>query len=90
LALSGNPKTKHDSAMANVHSVPDWKALYEAALLETDRDKLPARIMSARSAIFDRIEESVTNPLAVEQSAMDNALRNLRHLAELASEPKAA
>ncbi|HEX6802703.1 MAG TPA: hypothetical protein VF133_03410 [Terriglobales bacterium] len=76
--------------MANVHSVPDWKALYEAALLETDRGKLPARIMSARSAIFDRIEESVTNPLAAEQSAMDNALRNLRRLAELASEPKAA
>jgi hypothetical protein len=76
--------------MENRHALPHWKALYEAALLETDCSKLPARIITARNSIFDRIEESHSDPLAVEQRALNDALRNLRRLAELASEPKAA
>ena len=59
----------------------DWIPLYELALLETDAGKLPQRITTARSAIFDRIEESLTHPLPGEQRAMDQALRNLRRLA---------
>lgn len=60
----------------------DWKPLYEAALLETDASKLPTRITVARSAIFDRIEESLSHPITSEHRAMDDALRNLRRLAQ--------
>ena len=61
----------------------DWKPLYEAALLETDLTKLPERIITARSAILDRIEESFTHSLPGEHRAMDVALTNLRRLAQL-------
>src|SRR2546430_1362458 len=74
----------YDCAMQSAHSGADWKPLFEAALLETDAIKLPERITTARSAILDRIEESLTNPVASEQSAMDNALRSLRRLAQIA------
>jgi len=69
--------------MAQVASNTDWKQLYQAALLETDTEKLPERITTARSAILDRIEESFTHPLPCEQRAMDEALRGLRRLAAL-------
>jgi hypothetical protein len=62
---------------------PDRKPLYESALLETDARKLPERIATARSAILDRIEESLTHPLPGEHRAMDEALRHLRRLAEM-------
>jgi hypothetical protein len=61
----------------------DWKPLYEAALLETDVAKLPERITAARSAILDRIEETFVHSLPGTQRAMDEALRNLRSLAQL-------
>ena len=61
----------------------DWKRLYEAALSETDLTKLPERIITARSAILDRIEESFTHSLPGEHRAMDVALTNLRRLAQL-------
>jgi hypothetical protein len=60
----------------------DWKPLYEAALFETDVTKLPERITAARSAILDRIEESFKHSLPGEHRAMDDALRNLRRLAQ--------
>jgi len=75
-------------AMQSAHSGSDWKPLFEAALLETDAIKLPERITTARSAILDRIEESLTNPVASEQGAMDNALRSLRRLAQIAIDRK--
>jgi hypothetical protein len=68
----------------------DWKPLYEAALLETDAGKLPQRITTARSAILDRIEESLTHPRPGEQRAMDDALRNLRRLAQTTNTRSAA
>ena len=69
---------------------PDWKPLYEAALLETDLSKLPGRIIMARNAILDRIEEGLTNPLPSEHRAMNDALRNLRRLAEITTTRTAA
>ena len=71
--------------MLNSDSNYDWEPLYEAALLEPDPSKLAERIIEARNAIFDRIEESITHPLPSEQAAMDCALRALRRLAESAS-----
>jgi hypothetical protein len=69
---------------------PDWKPLYDAALLETDTSKLAERITVARSAIFDRIEESLTHPVASEHRAMDDALRNLHRLAKIMAKRSAA
>jgi hypothetical protein len=68
----------------------DWKPLYEAALLENDAVKLPNRIILARSAIFDRIEESLTRPVPGEHRAMDDALRTLRKLAQSGTARSAA
>jgi len=58
--------------MPFVHA-SDWKPLYEAALFETDGSKLPERIIAARTAILDRIEESLTSPFPSEHRAMDDA-----------------
>jgi inhibitor of KinA sporulation pathway (predicted exonuclease) len=71
-------------------SSPDWKPLYEAALLETDASKLRERIMTARSAIFDRIEESFTRPQPAEHRALDDALRTLRRLSEIIADKRVA
>lgn len=67
-----------------------WKPLYEVAISETDAGKLPERIASARNAILDRIEETLTRPLPSEHRAMDDALRNLRTLACITTLQKAA
>jgi hypothetical protein len=84
LALSLPPKWDNYSRMIQSSQSRncDWKPLYEAALLETDVTKLPERITTARSAILDRIEEIFTHALPGEHSAMDDALRNLRRLAQ--------
>jgi hypothetical protein len=67
-----------------------WKALYEAALLETDSSKLPERITAARNAILDRIEEILTDPIPSEHRAMNDALRHLRRLADMAAPSRLA
>jgi hypothetical protein len=69
--------------MEHFHPPTDWKTLYEAALFETDSSKLPQWITTARTAILDRIEESLTHTLPGEHRAMDDALRNLGRLAEI-------
>lgn len=61
-------------------SSSDWKSLYEVALHETDRSKLPERIATARNAILNRIEQSIRNPALGDHRAMDAALRNLRRI----------
>ena len=68
----------------------DWQALYEAAMLEADVDKLPELITVARSAILDRIEESLTHPVPGEQRAMNYALRMLQRLAQTSNRRSAA
>ena len=35
---------------------PDWKRLYQLAILEVDPSKLPARISEARHAIIEQLE----------------------------------
>jgi len=68
----------------------DWKSLYELALSETDAGKLPERITMARSAILDRIEESLTHTFPGEQRAIDDALRNLGRLARSSTTTRSA
>ena len=76
--------------MQHLQSNSYWKPLYEAALLETDSSRLPERIIAARKAIVDRIEESLREPVASEHQAMNEALRHLRRLAEMAAPSIAA
>lgn len=71
-------------------SSPIWKALYEAALLETDATKLRDRIITARTAILDRIEESLTCPQPGEPRVLDHALRTLRRLSEITVDKRVA
>src|SRR5438128_2525405 len=40
--------------------VPDWKNLYQLAVMEPDPAKLSQRIVDARSVILDRIQETLT------------------------------
>ena len=66
--------------MKHLPPTTEWKPLYEAALFETDSSKLLQRIITARTAILDRIEESLTHPIPAECRAMDDALTTLRRL----------
>jgi hypothetical protein len=46
---------------SNLHSSgsssASWHSLYQAALFETDRELIPARIAKAEKAILDRVKE---------------------------------
>ena len=53
----------------------EWRALYMAALTESDADKLSGRIEAARKAIHKRLEEVDENDREREQ--LDMALHAL-------------
>jgi hypothetical protein len=60
----------------------NWRDLYTAALFETDRDRIPARITEAEQAIVARARElfSAGNDTIEEDQALDDALYALRAL----------
>lgn len=59
-----------------------WHDLYHAALFETDRTKVPARIAAAEKAILTRIKElfAVASDHIDEHQVLDDALYALRAL----------
>jgi len=59
-----------------------WRDLYTAALFETDRSQLPARIADAEQAIVARARElfCAGNDSIEEDQALDDALYALRAL----------
>jgi hypothetical protein len=59
----------------------NWRFLYEAALSETDRSRLPARIAEVRAAILNLEEAAELSPS--ELRAREDALRDLERLAEI-------
>lgn len=60
-----------------------WEALYRAALLELDREKLPARIRAAEDAIRLRLVSLASDSdHHGERRAIEDALQNLRVLRE--------
>jgi hypothetical protein len=67
-----------------------WKHLYECAMLEIDHSKLPERIAAAHRAIVDRAEEIVANQSEDEHYALNDALRALQLLEQLAAREKPA
>ena len=62
---------------------PLWQLLYQDALLEFDNAKLPKRILRARCAIRERAQETLAEPS--ERQLLDNALRSLEILEEIAA-----
>ena len=62
----------------------EWRQLCQAAFFELDSVKLLQRIVEARSAVLDRIEDTLSKPIIGEQRALRNALETLSILQELA------
>ena len=71
---------------------PQWKQLYQAAILETNSNLLQRRIVAAEIAIRNRIEELACNPDRVsdERNSLTSARKMLACLRRLADEGKVA
>lgn len=59
-----------------------WRELYTAALFETDKDRIPKRIVDAEKAIVARARElfAAGSDTIEEDQALDDALYALRAL----------
>ena len=59
-----------------------WHSLYQAALFETDREKIADRITAAEKAILDRVKELfvASGDHIEEDQILDDALYALRAL----------
>lgn len=77
--MSGTGTQLIPSTSNNAHV---WRELYTAALFETDRDKIPARIAEAEKAISARSRElfSAGSDTIEEDQALDDALYALKAL----------
>jgi hypothetical protein len=62
---------------------PEWKTLYEAAVLELDRAALPGRVQAAKTAIHSRIVELRTSPGSEDESRLEDALKILDWLSKM-------
>ena len=65
------------------HASPNWRALYEAAVLELDPGKVPARIAEAQRGIMNQMED-VNRSDGSESEALLNALNVLQDLRKMA------
>jgi hypothetical protein len=72
-------------------SLSAWKQLYEAAILELDHGKLLTLVADARRAIHERATEPTGDLfLLSERQALNDALRTLQILEEVARREKNA
>jgi hypothetical protein len=62
---------------------PEWKKMYQAALFEIDRKKLPEMIRDAEHAVIRRKEQLAHARSEPEYLALCNAHLVLRHLHRL-------
>ncbi len=69
---------------------PAWKQLYECAILELDKNKMPGRIAEARRAMYERLQEILTCSSVAEHRALNNALSSLRILEEVSGRENSA
>jgi hypothetical protein len=69
--------------MTEPNNPPDWKSLFEAAMLELDLASVPKRIEEARAAISRRASALHTQEVSEEQLAMMDALNALNDLARM-------
>jgi len=70
------------SSVSCTQSSLAWNALYQAALFETDRNKVPRRIEEAENAILSRMKELfvIAADHIEEDVVLDDALYALRGL----------
>lgn len=66
-----------------VSEKPEWKKMYQAALFEIDRKKLPEMIREAEHAVIRRKEQLAHARSEPEYLALCNAHLVLRHLNRL-------
>jgi len=68
--------------LPSVTTRTNWRELYTAALFETERERIPARIADAEKAIMVRARElfSFGSDTIEEDQALDDALYALRAL----------
>lgn len=59
---------------------PNWKDLLDAAIFETDQERLIHRIQEARDAIMDEIEDSFQTASSSERQALISAMNVVREL----------
>lgn len=57
-----------------------WKELYQTAFLETDPTRIRQRIIEARTAVLDRIEDLLRSSACAENQALNDALKALSAL----------
>lgn len=64
------------TSRSDTDATQSWHVLYQAALFETDREKIPARIAEAEKAILHRIKELfvVNTDRFEEDQVLDDAL----------------
>ncbi len=55
-----------------------WRQLYEIAVLENDPSRIGGRIVDARHAILDRVEELLTCSPSAEHRDLNDAFLHLR------------
>lgn len=69
-----------------------WHSLYQAALFETDRTKIPDRIAEAEKAILERVKELFVAKTdhVEEDQVLDDALYALRALRNCVMQTNAA
>ena len=71
--------------MANIREdVAQWRQLCQTAAFELEPATLLQRVVEARSAVFDRIEDIHSKPIGGEHYELRNALKTLGILQELA------
>ena len=69
------------AARRRILEYPEWQKAYREALLEIDRQKLPARIFAAEMAILARMTALQTSSDGhIERQAIQDALKALRVL----------
>jgi hypothetical protein len=61
-----------------------WRQLCQSAYFEFEPMKLLQRVVEARSAVLDRIEDNLSKSSSGEQNELHNALETLSILQELA------
>jgi len=80
--MRNQPESEAGSSSAEASPSPEWHALYQAALFETDRQMAPFRIAAAEKAILHRVRELfVVNTDHIEEDqVLEDALYALRAL----------
>jgi hypothetical protein len=69
------------SPAAEKITVPEWRSLYLTALFETDKSRLPGRILRAERALMIREHQLFTTPSTTnERAIVTNALNALNAL----------